>query len=67
MFCIGYGDLVTQTNAGKCIGLISMYSGVIFTYFSINLIKNFFKLGSGSNQINLRLKENIKPTKLTGK
>lgn len=44
MFCIGYGDLVTQTNVGKWIGLVTMYTGVIFTYFSITLINNFFKL-----------------------
>jgi uncharacterized membrane protein YhdT len=46
MFCIGFGDLVPMTNLGKWIALMSMYTGVLFTYISITLIKNFFDLNS---------------------
>ncbi len=59
MFCIGYGDITPMTNVGKWIGLVSMYTGVIFTYFTITLITNLFKLNSRNVYIKIDEKRTL--------
>lgn len=57
MFCLGFGDVFPQTKFGRCIAFVTMYTGVVFTYFSITLIKRILKLNSSKYKVTLRWKK----------
>jgi hypothetical protein len=59
MFCIGFGDVFPKTNVGKWVALVSMYTGVIFTYFMITLIGSYLKLDSHTNMFILDQKRTV--------